>query len=335
MNRVTYALFTALGLILANALLAMTDAQAYPSSCTPTQCAGCWYCASPNQTVNTLPVSLYSNSNCTGSPVTENTIYDAILGNQLPSVNPTVYWQLTWNPPTGCSGTCCNDGTCCSGSNVCYNGTCCTPSWSTCGGCTPTCSSSCTGTQSNGCGNTQSCTIPALSCICSSSYTTAANLGGYTTNTQNYLFCDLSGGNITGVSDACQGTNNASQTCNPVFTATDQTCSISACLETACPTVCPMGPVLCSACSNSATIGNCGQTCPATCACPNTCQYYLFNRYLSCLPLTCPATCAYGRWCSSCSTVPTTNSCGQICPATCASPYTCHPYPLGGGYYCY
>ncbi len=239
-------LITALGLILASALLPTANARAYPT-CPSGAGQSCSCCSNTPSLQHTLPFYVYNAPNCAGPYVKVTTLPTAgEIGNTLPGL-ATAASTLT----TQCtSGTVCDPNT----------GLCCTPNCSACStsnysdGCGGTCSANCTGTGacctgSGTCSTFDVCGVcggNGSSCTYSSTYTTAP-CEGYEgpgvgilpcsenwwwvtySNYQNYQWCD-SAGNITKVDDSynsCAGTNTASLSCKPIFTTTNTSPSLS------------------------------------------------------------------------------------------------------------
>ena len=175
MNRVTFAIFTALGFILASVLLLELDAFALFPACTASApyCTGCDCQCCQSSTVAgiySIPETIYSTvgnqAPCTGVPQ---------VVTSLPFTDESSTRQPTLPTPTKLGYTYIYTNSCPSGETCQSNGSCCVSTgYGACTGCTPNCGSSCPGTKTDNCGNTQSCQIYGQAPGCSGACSTTA-----------------------------------------------------------------------------------------------------------------------------------------------------------------
>ena len=347
MTKITFAIFTALGLMLASVLFPAVDAFACTctTSCSTLSCT----CTTSGTTgtYNSLPTTL-SNGTKNTLPYTDP---NAVLQHTLPASISVAGGTTTLYYSGSCS--CTNPAGCAGGTQTCSGGSCgaCSggPSKDGCGYCggSTSCSGSCT--NGSGCSNGTS-VCSGDSCVCS---------GGSGKDA-----CGYCGGGVGSCGGSC---TNGSGCSNGTYACSGDSC---VCTGGSGKDVCgtcggSVGSNVCTAtgCGTTSGTWTCGGSCTATmvpCSCtslPWTYNVaYAYPNYTNngsrsfCLPgsavmtgvsspasgcgnpgtpstlcsptfsLSCSSSCAVCTCiadCSPCSMTPFTGNCGQYCPATC------------------
>ena len=305
MTKITFAIFTALGLMLASVLFPAVDAFACTctTSCSTLSCT----CTTSGTTgtYNSLPTTLSNGTQQTLPYTDPSAVYQHTLPTNVTSSGgtTTLYYSgsCSCTNPSGCAGgtQSCSNGSC----GACSGG----PSKDACGYCgggVGSCGGSCT--NGSGCSN-GTATCSGDSCVCS---------GG-----SGKDVCGTCGGSVG--SNVCTatgcGTTSGTWTCGGSCTATMVPCSCTSLPWTynvayAYPnytnngsrSFCLPGSAVMTGVSSPASgCGNPGT--PSTLCSPT----FSLSCSSSCAVCTCIADC------SPCSMTPFTGNCGQYCPATC------------------
>jgi hypothetical protein len=127
MNRVTFACFTALGFILANALFPVANVFAI-CSCAPPTCGSCncWSCDAISSTpIHSLPTTITADPTCVAAGVTMGSLpSNGFSSLPFTAIGYAVQMHTYFGPGTMLACGCNNPGVTCVGATGCCAGCC-------------------------------------------------------------------------------------------------------------------------------------------------------------------------------------------------------------------